>query len=144
MNDNRNSRIPEPPIHMLSALVTLLLDWLWLELELPATLSVVGLPALLPLSLALGAVCWLAVTLLQRFVSGEDWGPAAAKGLAMGIMAGVPYPVLGTLAGAGAGAWALAALVERALTGKSRADLPPVLDDKQDQPPLLEDRQQDE
>jgi len=46
------------------------------------------------------------VTLIQHFLAGESWGRAAAKGVAMGIVAGVPYPVFGTVVGGPLAAWA--------------------------------------
>ena len=90
------------PIHGLGALVTLTLDWLWLGVELPATLT--G-PGLLLVSMISGVICTAAVTLIQRYLAGEAWGAAGAKGLAMGILAGVPYPITGTIAGLPLLAW---------------------------------------
>lgn len=96
---------PEPPLHILSSLVTVALDWVWFIVEMPATLSIAGLPVLLPLSLTLGALNLAAVTLIQHFMDGEPWGVAVAKGFAMGIIAGVPYPVFGTAIGAPLAIW---------------------------------------
>ena len=47
-----------------------------------------------------------ATTLMQRFLAKESWGAATAKGLVMGIVAGVPYPVVGTVIGAPLLIWA--------------------------------------
>ena len=60
--------IAAPPLHVLSSLTTVALDWVWFMVELPATLSVGLLPTLLPLSLVLGAVNLAAVTLIQHFL----------------------------------------------------------------------------
>lgn len=95
----------EPPLHVLSSIVTIALDWVWFIVEVPATLSIAGLPALLPLSLTLATLNLAAVTLIQHFMSGEKWGVAAAKGVAMGIISGVPYPVFGTAIGAPLALW---------------------------------------
>jgi len=92
----------KPPVHLLSAFVTILLDWLWTVFELPATLTGVGL---IFTSLALGLLCSVIVCLVQRFVDNDDWGAAAAKGLVMGVVAGVPYPVMGTVVGGPLLAW---------------------------------------
>lgn len=97
--------IAPPPLHVLSSLTTVALDWVWFSIELPATLSIAMLPGVLPLSLALGVVNLAAVTLIQHFLDGESWGVALAKGLAMGIIAGVPYPVFGTAVGAPLALW---------------------------------------
>jgi hypothetical protein len=97
--------IVAPPLHVLSSLTTVALDWVWFMVELPATLSVGLLPTLLPLSLALGMVNLAAVTLIQHFLDNESWGVALAKGVAMGIISGVPYPVFGTAIGAPLALW---------------------------------------
>lgn len=94
-----------PPLHVLSSITTMALDWVWFMVELPATLSIALLPGLLPLSLALGALNLTAVTLIQHFLEKETWGIALAKGVAMGIIAGVPYPVFGTAIGAPLAIW---------------------------------------
>ena len=91
--------IPPAPVHPLSALTTIVIDGLWSMAEAPATLSVVGLVALLPITLASFAMCFVSVSLVQRFVSHDGWGVSFAKGVAMGIIAGVPYPVATTSAG---------------------------------------------
>jgi len=96
----------EPPLHILSALVTVALDWIWFLIELPATLSLAFIPTLLPLTFGLGILDFTAVMLVQRFLANESWGVAAAKGLVMGIVAGVPYPVFGTVIGVPLAAWA--------------------------------------
>ncbi len=89
-------------IHFLSAFITVILDWLWLTFELPATLSGVGLVLT---GTSLGLLCFIIVMLIQHFVDGDNWGTAAAKGLVMGVVAGVPYPVIGTAVGAPLAGW---------------------------------------
>jgi hypothetical protein len=88
--------------HFLSAFVTIVLDWLWLTFELLATLFEVGLVFT---SVALGLLCSIIVMLIQRFSASDDWGAATAKGLVMGMVAGVPYPVIGTVVGALLASW---------------------------------------
>ncbi len=97
--------ITAPPLHVLSSLTTVALDWVWFMVELPATLSIGLLPTLLPLSVVLGVVNLAAVTLIQHFLDNESWGVALAKGVAMGIVAGLPYPVFGTAIGAPLALW---------------------------------------
>lgn len=97
---------PEPPLHILAALSTIALDWIWFMVELPSTVSLAFIPTLLPLALGLAVINTLAVTLVQHFLVGEAWGRSAAKGVVMGIVAGVPYPVFGTVIGAPLAAWA--------------------------------------
>ncbi len=101
-----NPEASAPPLHILAALATVALDWVWFLVELPATVSLAFLPTLVPLALVLGLLDVAVVTLVQRFLAGESWGRAAAKGLAMGIIAGVPYPVFGTIIGVPLAAWA--------------------------------------
>ncbi len=104
--DNQ-SKIPEPPvgINFLSGAATVLLDMLWGMFEVGATASIAGLPALLPLIFSLFAITTLATTLVQRFIDHDEWGEALAKGMVLGIAAGVPYPVVGTVVGVGLPAW---------------------------------------
>jgi hypothetical protein len=44
--------------------------------------------------------------MVQRHIDNDTWGAALAKGLVMGIIAGVPYPVAGTAVGLPLLAWA--------------------------------------
>ena len=100
--DNSN----QPPIHFLAALVTIALDWVWFFVEGIETLSGFGLAALLPTMMALGILNFATVTLVQHFVAGEKWGSSIAKGMVFGIIAGVPYPVVGTVVGTPLLVWA--------------------------------------
>jgi len=110
---------PQPPLHILAALATVALDWIWFLIELPATISVAFLPSLLPLSLGLGGLSFAAVTLVQHFLAGEAWGKAVTKGLVMGIIAGVPYPVFGTIVGVPLAAWAGIREIQKLLPPKT-------------------------
>lgn len=90
---------PAPPIHALAALATIALDGLFGIPELAA----VSIPILSPI---VGALGFAATTLVQRFVAKDEWGASLAKGLVLGILAGVPYPVAGTAVGAPLLIWA--------------------------------------
>ena len=111
-------RSPQPPLHLLSSIVTIALDWVWFLVELPATVSLAFLPSLLPLSLLLGLVTLGAVTFVQHYLADEPWGNAVAKGVVMGIVAGVPYPVFGTVVGAPLAAWAGVHEIQKLLPGR--------------------------
>lgn len=87
------------PVHFLSAFATIALDGIWGLIEM-SPLSLAMLPALIPAMLGLGGLCALTVTLVQRFVDHDTWGASAAKGLVLGIAAGVPFPIVGTAIGA--------------------------------------------
>jgi hypothetical protein len=102
MSDAIEARHPVPPspIHPLSALVTIVLDNLFGVVELVDPLAIVLT------SISVGALCTVAVTLVQRYLAKEEWGPSIAKGLVMGIIAGVPWSVAGTAVGIPLLAWA--------------------------------------
>jgi hypothetical protein len=91
--------IPEAPLHSLSSLVTVALDSLWSVPEFVSMTSIAGLPALPFLAVGAGLTCATAVALVQRYVSKDEWGASIAKGFAMGVIAGVPFPFTGTAAG---------------------------------------------
>jgi uncharacterized protein (DUF2062 family) len=87
------------PLHYLSALIVIALDWLWTPVEGTATVSVVGLVALPILMGGIFLISGLSVSLIQHFVKHETWGTSIAKGIALGIFAAVPYPFVGSIAG---------------------------------------------
>lgn len=88
--------IPAAPIHPLSALATIALDGIFAVPELTATLAPIFLPVI---SIGVGLLGFAATSLVQRHVAKEEWGSAIAKGVVMGILAGVPYAIGGTTAG---------------------------------------------
>lgn len=92
--------IPAAPIHPLAALTTLVLDNVFGAVEIIDPLL------LLLTSLTVGTICSVTVALVQRYMAKEEWGPAVAKGLVMGVIAGVPFQVTGTAAGGVLLAWA--------------------------------------
>ena len=95
MSNALESRRPVPPspIHPLSALVTIVLDNIFGVVEIVDPL------ALFFTSFSVGVLNTIAVTLVQRYLAKEEWGPAIAKGVVMGIVAGVPWSVAGTAVG---------------------------------------------
>ncbi|HUH95871.1 MAG TPA: hypothetical protein VLZ89_00840 [Anaerolineales bacterium] len=94
------SPIPAAPVHPLAALTTLVLDNLFGVIEIADPLL------LLFTGLAVGTICTVTVAFVQRYMSKDEWGPAIAKGLVMGVIAGVPFQVTGTAAGGILLAWA--------------------------------------
>ncbi len=84
------------PIHPLSAMVTIALDFFWTIPDLLATPTVVGL---FGTAFAIFLINAFAVFLIQYFVERDYLSSALAKGFAMGIVAGVPYPLTGTIVG---------------------------------------------
>jgi hypothetical protein len=92
--------IPPAPVHPLAALATIVLDNVFGVIELVDPLTI------LLTSLTVGVVCTVATSLVQRYLAKDEWGPAIAKGLVMGIVAGVPFQVTGTVVGVPLLAWA--------------------------------------
>jgi hypothetical protein len=92
--------IPPAPIHPLAALVTIVLDNLF-------TLPEIAGPEVWVFSVPIiGGLCLISTTLVQRYLAKDDWGPAVAKGVVMGIVAGVPISITGTAVGGALLAWA--------------------------------------
>jgi hypothetical protein len=92
--------IPPAPIHPLAALTTIVLDNVFGIFELVDPL------ALILTSVSVGVLGTISTTLIQRYLSKDEWGPSVAKGLVMGIIAGVPFQVTGTAVGAILLGWA--------------------------------------
>jgi hypothetical protein len=113
--------IPKPPIGAVSAAILVALDSVWGAGELGAAASVVGSVGIPFMMASVGALCFVTVTFLQRFTEGDSWGAAVAKGLACGVLAGLPFPVMGT----GAGAILLGWLGLHRLGGGESKQLPP-------------------
>ena len=88
-----------PPLHPLAALAIIALDGTSGIFEID--------PLLLPFTcVGVGLLGFASTTLVQHNLAHEGWGVAMTKGLVMGILAGVPYPVLGTAIGAPLLIWA--------------------------------------
>ena len=92
---------------------------------------------LLFISGGIGLLGFLATTLVQRYLAKDEWGPALAKGLVMGIFAGVPYPIAGTAIGAPLLIWAgLHEWVKIPVNGNNR-----IVDDALKNAHALEDKE---
>ena len=102
MSDSIEVRHPisAPPIHPLAALVIVVLDNVFGVFEIVTPIFVVLT------SLALFTFGGLATTFIQHYMARDSWGVSVAKGLAMGIIAGVPFPVTGTVLGVPLLIWA--------------------------------------
>ncbi len=96
---NTLSSIPESPVHFLSALVVIALDFVWSFLEGAVSLSIVGLLFVPFLSICIAGITFASVTLIQFYIAKDTVGQALAKGVALGILAGVPYMIMGTVVG---------------------------------------------
>jgi hypothetical protein len=92
--------IPPAPIHPLAALATLVLDNVFGVFEL------VDPMALLLTSISVGTLGTVTTMLVQHYLAKDSWGVSVAKGLVMGIIAGVPFQVTGTAIGIPLLAWA--------------------------------------
>jgi hypothetical protein len=92
--------IPPAPIHPMAALTTIVLDNIfgWIEIIDPF--------ALVLTSLSVGVAGFLTTMFVQRYLAKDGWGASVAKGLVMGVLAGVPYQVTGTAIGVPLLAWA--------------------------------------
>jgi hypothetical protein len=92
--------IPPAPIHPLAALATIVLDNVFGAVELVDPLAIVFT------SLGVGTLGMVTTMFVQRYLAKDSWGVSAAKGLVMGIIAGVPFQVTGTAVGAVLLGWA--------------------------------------
>lgn len=95
MSDERR-----PPLHPLAAFTIIALDGVFGTFEIASPLALVFT------SIGVGFLGFISTTFVQRFLEKEGWGAAIAKGLVMGILAGVPYPIAGTAIGAPLLIWA--------------------------------------
>ncbi len=99
MSDERRS-VAGPPIHPLAAFAIIALDGVFGAFEILDPFALVFT------SIGVGFLGFVSTTMVQRHLAGENWGAAIAKGLVMGIIAGVPFPVVGTAIGAPLLIWA--------------------------------------
>ena len=116
--------IPPAPIHPLAALVTIVLDNLFALPEIAGPeLWIITIPLV-------GGAGFVATTLVQRYLAKDSWGESIAKGLVMGIIAGVPISVPGTAVGGVLLAWAgLHEWVKLPASKSKPEQLPPSDDD---------------
>jgi hypothetical protein len=101
MNNQIEQRHPVPPapIHPMAALITIVLDNIFGVIEI-----IPG--AVILTSISVGVLGAVTTAFIQRYLAKDEWGPAVAKGLVMGIIAGVPFQVVGTAIGVPLLAWA--------------------------------------
>jgi len=113
--------VPPAPIHPLAALATIVLDNIFGVFELVDPL------ALILTSVSVGILGAVTTTMIQHYLAKDEWGPSVAKGLVMGIFAGVPFQVTGTAVGIPLLAWAgLHELIKLPLSKGQSAQLPPL------------------
>jgi hypothetical protein len=94
--DTKKSSTPRPPIHYISCILTIVLDWAWFLAELTQPFSMKGLPGFLGIIAGVFITCFLGVTFVQRYSARDGWRNSLLKGAIMGLAACVPYPVVGT------------------------------------------------
>ena len=92
--------VPPAPIHPLAALATITLDNIFGVFEIFDPL------VLVLTSVTVGVIGTVSTTLVQHYLSKDGWGASIAKGMVMGILAGVPFQVAGTVVGVPLLAWA--------------------------------------
>src|SRR5512136_1845439 len=115
--------IPPAPIHPLAALATIVLDNVFGVVEL------VDPVVLLFTSLGVGVLGTVSTSLVQHYLAKDNWGVSVAKGLVMGIIAGVPFQVSGTAVGAVLLGWAGASQWIKLPASKSKPEQLPESDE---------------
>lgn len=98
--------IPASPVHPFAAMTIILLDNLWGVGEGASALSLVGVVAIPLLMVLTGVSGFFSTLLIQRFLARDGWGSAFAKAFFLAVVAGVPFQVMGTAAGATFLGWA--------------------------------------
>jgi hypothetical protein len=87
-----------PPIHALSALILAAVDNLWAVFEWAPPLWIVASP-----------LCFLAVAvptyLIQKYLKQDSNGKAVTFATLLGVLAGIPIPIMGTAVGVSLLAW---------------------------------------
>jgi hypothetical protein len=91
--------IPPAPIHPLAALATIVLDSIFALPDIVPEVWIITIPLV-------GGICFITTTMVQHYLAKDGWGESVAKGLVMGIIAGVPISVTGTAVGGILLAWA--------------------------------------
>jgi hypothetical protein len=122
--------IPPAPVHPLAALATIVLDNIF------GVFEIIDPFALVLTSLGVGTIGAITTTLVQHYLAKDAWGSSIAKGLVMGVLAGVPYQVTGTAVGVPLLAWAgLHELVRLPGTKPAQTELLPPSDEVVDVTP---------
>ncbi len=111
--------VPPAPIHPLAALTIIVLDNIfgWIEIVDPF--------ALLLTSFTVGGIGFVTTLFVQRYLAKDEWGESVAKGLVMGVLAGVPFQVTGTAVGAVLLGWAGASKWIKLPSRQAEQELPP-------------------
>ena len=118
MDDVDDVKDKKGNIHWLSGVLLIVLDGAFFGAN--AAVSAPSLGLTIPIftllfSLIAFVFTGIGVFLVQKFTAGEDTGSALAKGFALGVLAGIPTPVAGTLGGG----FVIAKAGIRAIRGKS-------------------------
>ncbi len=103
------------PIHPVSAILVIVLDYLWTPAEEGAALSIVGLVTVPFLIAILAVISFVGVFLVQKFVANDQLGSSLAKAFAMSVVVAVPFPIMGTVVGGALLAWAGVGALQKAL-----------------------------
>jgi hypothetical protein len=93
---------PQSLVHPMSAICLIALDGISGGGEIMATPTVAGV---ITLSILVGIVSMIAVTMIEKGMNRRSLIEAMGVGITLGILAGVPYPVLGTTAGVAILGW---------------------------------------
>gem|GEM_PF-5440446 len=110
--------VPGPPVHVLSALATVGLDAVWGIIDTASFATGLGILAIPFLSLITGGLCFISVLAVQRGVARDGWLASFAKASVLAVLAGVPFMVLGTAAGAILLGWAGLSSLSRLGSGR--------------------------
>ena len=103
---NHKSQYTGAPIHPISAMLVIVLDYLWTIPEEGAVLSGVALVSTPFLIAIIASICFVGVFLVQRFTANDTVGSSLAKAFVMSVVAAVPLPITGTIVGVPLLAWA--------------------------------------
>src|SRR5262245_48821695 len=93
-----SSKLSGPPIHALSALILAAVDSLWAIFLWEPPVWIIAIP-----------LCFLAVFLpvflIQKHLKNDTTGRALTFAMLLGVLAGLPTPITGTIVGSGLLAW---------------------------------------
>jgi hypothetical protein len=81
-------------------IVTIALDLSWNLLDGVSIFSVVGIICYPIVMGIIFTVCFITVTLIQHFLSGDEWRSAMKKGAIFGVLAALPFSIITFIAGA--------------------------------------------
>lgn len=81
-------------------IVTIALDFSWNLFDGLSFISVVGIICYPLVMGVIFTVCFITVTLIQHFISGDEWKTAMNKGVVFGVLAALPFSIISLIAGA--------------------------------------------